>query len=208
MHRLGLTRIFPVPEASPAAGAERPGRMGHVSVNASTPACTGGQLYTVRPGDTLPSIGSAFGISLESLVTANPQLITAGLVLCVPVSTAACCLVLTPPGGGPAGASGIALVSPSASLGGTTLLVGAINLPPPATFGAFDTYFTRFIPPQGPSLSFALGMTTSAPQAVYAGGTAGVTASLPATTTVLVFPGTAVGAVGPVVLQGTLANCR
>jgi len=181
-----------------------------VSVNAPPPppACTGGQLYTVRSGDTLQSIAASFGITLDALVTANPQLITTGQLLCVPVAAAACCLVLTPTPVAPGGASGTALVSPSPAIGGTTLLVGAINLPPPATFGPFDTYFARFVPPQGPSISFALGLAASSPQTVYAGGTSGITQSLPAATSVLVFPGTLVGAVGPVVLQGSLSNCH
>lgn len=181
-----------------------------MSVNAPPPppSCTGGQLYTVRPGDTLQSIAASFGITLDALVTANPQLITTGQILCVPVAAAACCLVLVPTAAAPAGASGTALVSPSPALGGTTLLVGAINLPPPASFGPFTGYFARFVPPQTPSFSFPLGLAASSPQPVYAGGTSGITQALPPATTVLVFPGTAAGAVGPVVLQGTLSDCH
>lgn len=170
------------------------------------PPCTG-TLHTVVSGETLQSIASAFGVTLDQLVTANPQLITTGQILCVPVTTTACCLVLTPTGV-VLGASGTALVSPSIGVGGSTLLVGAIGLPAPSTLGNFDTYFARFVPPTGPSVTFALGAAPNSPQPVFAGGTSGVTLALPNATTVLVFPGTMAGAVGPVVLQGTLANCH
>lgn len=170
------------------------------------PPCTG-TLHTVASGETLQSIAASFGITLDQLVSANPQLISVGQVLCVPVTTTACCLVLMSTGV-VSGASGTALVSPSVGVGGATLLVGAIGLPAPSTLGPFDTFFARFVPPTGPSVTFALGMAPNSPQPVFAGGTSGVTVALPDTTTVLVFPGTTAGAVGPVVLQGTLANCH
>lgn len=50
--------------------------------------CTG-QLYTVRPGDTLFLIAQRFGVSLQALIAANlqisdPNLIFPGQVICIP----------------------------------------------------------------------------------------------------------------------------
>ena len=52
------------------------------------PTCTG-FLYTVQPGDTMFFIARRFGISLDSLIAANPQiadpnLIFPGDILCIP----------------------------------------------------------------------------------------------------------------------------
>jgi len=54
-----------------------------------TPPCPDGFLYTVRPGDTMFRIAQRFGVSLDALIRANPQipnpdLIFPGQVLCVP----------------------------------------------------------------------------------------------------------------------------
>lgn len=48
--------------------------------------------YTVRPGDTMALIAHRFGISVDLLIAANPQisnpnLIFPGDVLCVPTKT-------------------------------------------------------------------------------------------------------------------------
>ncbi|MDP2871642.1 MAG: SafA/ExsA family spore coat assembly protein [Bacillota bacterium] len=53
------------------------------------PPCHEGQIYTVQPCDTLESIAHKFGISLEALIAANPQikhpfLIFPGQRICVP----------------------------------------------------------------------------------------------------------------------------
>jgi spore coat assembly protein SafA len=53
------------------------------------PFCPQGQLYTVVAGDTLFLIAKRFGVSLEALIAANPQipdpdLIFPGQVICVP----------------------------------------------------------------------------------------------------------------------------
>jgi spore coat assembly protein SafA len=54
------------------------------------PGCPGGQLYTVKSGDTLFFIARRFNISLQSLINANPQIldpntIYPGQVICIPV---------------------------------------------------------------------------------------------------------------------------
>ena len=54
--------------------------------------CPQGQLYTVVAGDSLFLIAKGFGISLQELIAANPQienpnLIFPGQLICVPVAT-------------------------------------------------------------------------------------------------------------------------
>ena len=168
------------------------------------PACVGGTLHTVTTGETLTSIAASFGISLQALVAANPQLISVGQVLCVPVS-GPCCLVLQPTSDAPATAGGTAWVSQTPPSTVTTLVAG-INLPPPQGFGPFTTYFARFVPPTGASFQFALSPASGQPIPVAAGGATVVAGPLSPATTVLVFPGNLTGGVGPVLLQGTLAN--
>ncbi|MDN5345470.1 MAG: hypothetical protein PWQ18_1584, partial [Clostridia bacterium] len=53
------------------------------------PACSGGFYYTVQSGDSMYTIAQRFGVSLNDLIAANPQvkdpnLIYPGQVLCVP----------------------------------------------------------------------------------------------------------------------------
>lgn len=55
----------------------------------AVPACPNGFLYTVVSGDTMFLIARRFGVSLNALIAANPQipnpdLIFPGQVLCVP----------------------------------------------------------------------------------------------------------------------------
>lgn len=172
------------------------------------PPCTGGTLYTVTSGDTLQSIAEAFGITLQALVAANPQLITPGQELCVPVLAATCCLLLAPTPVAPATAAGVAYVKQQAP-DMVTLLVGALNLPSPSVFGSYNAYFARVVQPSGASSTFALARANpGASPSVYAGATSGPLGPLATASDVLVFAGTAAGAVGPVVLQGSLANCH
>jgi spore coat assembly protein SafA len=53
------------------------------------PSCPGGQIYVVVPGDTMFQIAQQFGVSLEALIQANPQVvdpdrIEVGQKLCIP----------------------------------------------------------------------------------------------------------------------------
>jgi len=53
------------------------------------PACLGGTLYTIRPGETLASLARRFGVAFADLLRANPQienpnLIQAGEPICIP----------------------------------------------------------------------------------------------------------------------------
>ncbi|MEW6080479.1 MAG: SafA/ExsA family spore coat assembly protein [Bacillota bacterium] len=66
-----------------------PGQQICVPVSPAPPACPGGFLYTVRRGDTLFTIAQRFGVSLQAIIRANPQianpnLIFPGQVICVP----------------------------------------------------------------------------------------------------------------------------
>ncbi|PZN12531.1 MAG: peptidoglycan-binding protein LysM [Bacillota bacterium] len=58
------------------------------------PSCPQGFLYTVQPGDTMFLIAQRFGVSLQALINANPQipnpnLIFPGQVICVPTGVGA-----------------------------------------------------------------------------------------------------------------------
>jgi hypothetical protein len=51
-----------------------------------------GQLYTVKAGDTLYLIGRRFGVTIQQILTANPQIknpniIYVGQVICIPSAT-------------------------------------------------------------------------------------------------------------------------
>ena len=53
------------------------------------PSCPGGQLYTVRSGDTLFRIAQRFNVSLDALIRANPQItnpdrLQVGQRICIP----------------------------------------------------------------------------------------------------------------------------
>ena len=67
------------------------GAEGTVNTDHMAPVCPNGQSYTVKPGDTMFFIARHFNISLQSLITANPQItdpntIFPGQMICVPVS--------------------------------------------------------------------------------------------------------------------------
>jgi LysM repeat protein len=58
------------------------------------PACAGGTIVTVAAGDTMTAIARRFGVGLQAMIAANPQvsdpnLIAVGQRLCVPVPTPA-----------------------------------------------------------------------------------------------------------------------
>lgn len=78
----------------------RPGQV--VCIPRQSTTCPPGTFsYTVQPGDTMFTIAQRFGVSLNALIAANPQipnpnLIFPGQIVCVPI-------VSQPPGGCPAG---------------------------------------------------------------------------------------------------------
>lgn len=53
------------------------------------PACPGGTIYTIRPGDTMFRIANRYGIGLNDLIAANPQITNPNVIfegqrICVP----------------------------------------------------------------------------------------------------------------------------
>lgn len=112
------------------------------------PANCSGFYYTVQPGDSLFTISQRFGVPLNQLIAANPQipnpnLIFPGQVICIPstappVQTFECGMLLFRTANIPfnpaAEAGGIARVFQRAGQSGN-ILVAAIGLPPPQSLG-------------------------------------------------------------------------
>ncbi len=50
--------------------------------------CSGGRLYTIKPGDTLQAIATAYGVPLDQLIRANPYInqnnLLPGQIICIP----------------------------------------------------------------------------------------------------------------------------
>lgn len=67
--------------------------------NGQVPPCPEGNLYTVRPGDTLFAIARRFRVSLDDLIEANPGIdpdrLQIGQVICIPLAVPP---VVCPPG--------------------------------------------------------------------------------------------------------------
>ncbi|MBX6377448.1 MAG: LysM peptidoglycan-binding domain-containing protein [Clostridia bacterium] len=68
-----------------------PARAGQssVTVQQEVPPCPNGQLYSVRPGDTLFVLARRFGVSVEAILAANPQItdpdrLAIGQTICIP----------------------------------------------------------------------------------------------------------------------------
>lgn len=114
------------------------------------PATCSGFIYTVVPGDTLFFIAQRFGVSLNAIIAANPQipnpnLIFPGQQICVPtgvpVPIIECSMLLFRTANVPilpeAEAGGVARVVQNSQ--GGNVLVATIGLPPPSTLGG-NTY--------------------------------------------------------------------
>lgn len=112
------------------------------------PATCAGFIYTVASGDTLFFIAQRFGVTLNAIIAANPQiqnpnLIFPGQRICVPtgapgpVPIVECCMLLFRTANVPilpeAEAGGVARVVQNAQ--GGNVLVSTIGLPPPSVFG-------------------------------------------------------------------------
>ena len=87
--RFGVT-VEAIVRANPGIDPERL-RIGQVICIPSPgqPPCPGGTIYQVRAGDTLFLIAQRFGVSLNSLINANPQIsdpnvIQVGDLICIP----------------------------------------------------------------------------------------------------------------------------
>ncbi|PZN07547.1 MAG: hypothetical protein DIU69_11485 [Bacillota bacterium] len=107
----------------------------------------GGFVYTVRPGDTLYGIARRFGVSMDALLAANPQIqdpsiVCPGQIIWVtpgtklPVPAVDCSLLLFRTANVPRGpaAGGVARIFQATDLG-AHVLVAMTGLPAPSTFG-------------------------------------------------------------------------
>ncbi|NLY11822.1 MAG: SafA/ExsA family spore coat assembly protein [Firmicutes bacterium] len=127
-----------------------------------------GFLYTVQPGDTMFFIAQRFGVPLQALIAANPQiqnpnLIFPGQVICIPavVRNFECSMLLfrtanLPPIPG-ADAGGVARVYQISNRPGS-ILVAAIGLPQPQALGG-NVYVAWIRRPGLPSIPFQLLQT-------------------------------------------------
>lgn len=169
--------------------------------------------YIVQPGDTLFQIAQLFRIPLQQLVAANPHipnpnLIFPGDVLCVPgLVPFPCCVVLRARAAVPLGTSGVALVHQAAT-GGEAVTIAA-TLPPPATFGNFQSYTSTVFIPDVNGFGTELFSTPEEPPTWAATVNLPAVARVTPTSRVTIEPlNTETGVSGPVILEATLANCR
>ncbi len=120
-------------EQNPQSSSTDVGAVQAQQVIPPPPPCPGGFIYTVQPGDTLFFIAQRFGVSLQALLAANPQITNPNLIfpgqqICippVPTPRPFCPAILEPTPNAP-NSMGAALVTPAT---GHAFLV-AHNLPP------------------------------------------------------------------------------
>lgn len=190
--------------------------------------CPNGTFYTIQPGDTFYALAVRFGISLQSLLAANPGVnpnaLIVGQQICIPgaqpsyISTP-CCATLSLAPGAPPDASGenpigVVLVRQIAMSTRSVSFLGA-GLPNPRILGAFDAYQGRLTisrPEAAPApvaITALLTPSTMAPALETYAGTA-ITTELPQTTDVVEIRlyNTSTGTAGAAVLRGTLTGCR
>lgn len=170
--------------------------------------------YIVRPGDTMFSIARFYRTRLEALTVNNPHitdpnLIFPGDILCVPgLVPFPCCVVLRPRVTVPVGTETTALVHTPAT-GGEAVTVAAA-LPPPSTFGNFNTYLASVIIPEidgGPG--DVLFPTPEDPPTYATTIDIPTAARLTPRSRVIIEPfKEAAGIPGPVILEASLGFCR
>lgn len=183
------------------------------------PFCSG-FLYTVQPGDTLFFIAQRFGVSLQALIAANPQitnpsLIFPGQVICIPSvppvpGEIECCMTLFRTTIVPVTSGGVARVRQFRADGGN-ILIGTIFLPDPATLGTGLTTYVAWV--RGPSTVLRkVPLTLCLPnEGVWVGVLQDPVSPVAPFNDIIVTAETSstVTVPGPtVVLQGFFSNCR
>lgn len=125
------------------------------------PPCPGGNLYVIRPGDTLFAISRFFNVSLNALIAANPGIdpnrLFVGQIICIPVTPPVTCPTGTTPYTIQAGDTFFAIaarfnttvaaliaanpgVNPDALLIGQIICVPVVTPPPAVCPTGFTTY--------------------------------------------------------------------
>ncbi|MGE5372170.1 MAG: LysM peptidoglycan-binding domain-containing protein [Solirubrobacterales bacterium] len=122
-----------------------------ICIPSSYPRVCSGQLYSVKSGDTLFLIARRYGIPLNDLIAANPQIanpdvIVPGQVICIPGTPAVRpnITVLSATDVAP-DASGVALINP------TNVMVVGFNLPAPETLNPKYTMYKAWLVSAGGS---------------------------------------------------------
>lgn len=118
------------------------------------PRCPVGFIITVQPGDTLSEIARRFGVTLEQLLEANPQIVNSDLIfvgqpICVPIILSfPCCVIMEPTedAAGLGNIGGVALIERVDRRFRVTF--AGVNLPDPATLGNFDSYVGQLVFPE------------------------------------------------------------
>ena len=175
--------------------------------------CRRGRLRTVQRGETLFQISRQAGVPLNTLIEANfwlpdPTLIFPGEQICIPlIVTTSCCLVLQRAvETNRFDFRGVSLIEPQDDGGRVT--VTAVDLPPPATFGEFNTYLGSLVFREIERL-IPLEKITIPQQPVLWAGARNVEVPPLGANLVAVFPfNTGTEARGPDVLRGLVINCQ
>ncbi len=176
--------------------------------------------YTVQPGDSMYSIAQHYGVSLNALIAANPQITNPNEihpcdVLCVPGTTQLdipCTAILNPTQHIITDAAGSALVRFLSSNQRSISVLG-VGIPEPSTLGNFNGYQGRvvFPPPEDRGFEFLLTHTPSTPsQPETWSGSLNFTVGMgwPPDTMIVVRPiNTNTHNTGSAVLLGTLTDC-
>lgn len=181
--------------------------------------CPNGKIYVIQPSDTLRSIASRFGTTLNDLIHANPQIqnhdvIIPGQTICIPTATPGirlpCSLILNSIDNRFANAIGVGLVHKTRTPSGkrTSIDILAHGLPNPSSLGDFDSYEGFAQVPNIISWRFRLYPTPEPDAPTWAGRFDYITARLTPNTKVQVrLSNSMTNQLGPAVLQGTLNNC-
>lgn len=174
--------------------------------------------YTVQPGDSMFTIAQRFGVSLNALIAANPQITNPNQifpcdVLCVPcedddISTP-CTALLRQTGTIIGNAAGSALIR-FLNTGERSISVLGVGLPEPSDLGEFNSYQCRVAFPDGSSNHFILLPISFGPSKpkTWAGTLTFGSGDWPRSTMIVVRPiHRDKGKTGAAVLTGTLEKC-